>query len=294
MSQPFDPTLKALVEISPDDWPALLGLPPGPVTVEDADLATVLSSATDKVLHVRGDPEYVLHLDFQSGHDSAELPRRLRLYNGVLDHRHDCPVVSAAVLLHRGADSPQLTGRWERGFPGQEPISTLRYRVVRVWQLPPEQLLSGGLGLLALAPISDVPQAQVPDVIARMKRRLDRRPRPRRARDVWAAAYVLLGLAYSEEFADRLYREVLGMEQSATYRAIVAKGEAKGVIQEARKILLRVGARYLGRPDRTVMAAVDAIADVEQLEHLVERAPEAANWQELLGVSVRRRRRSEP
>ena len=29
-------------------------------------------------------PEYLVHFDFQSGHDSSMLPRRLRLYNGVL------------------------------------------------------------------------------------------------------------------------------------------------------------------------------------------------------------------
>jgi hypothetical protein len=71
-------------------------------------------------MRVHADPEYLLNLDFQSGHDSAVLPRRLRMYNGVLDFRHDRLVVSAAVVLRPEADSPQLTGFAERGFPGQE------------------------------------------------------------------------------------------------------------------------------------------------------------------------------
>jgi len=76
------------------------------------------------------------------------LPRRLRLYNGVLDYRHDRLVLSVAVLLRPEADSPQLTGSFERRFPGQEPLTLLRYRVIRVWQLPVDRLLAGGVGTL--------------------------------------------------------------------------------------------------------------------------------------------------
>jgi predicted transposase YdaD len=156
MEKLYDPTLKALVETAPADWLALLHLPPAPVTVIDADIAAVLAGAADKVLRVQADPEYLLHLDFQAGHDSARLPRRLRLYNTVLEDRHDLPIRSVAVLLQAGADSPQLTGTLERAFPGEAPYSIFRYAVVRVWLLSVQQLLEGGLGTLALAPIGDV------------------------------------------------------------------------------------------------------------------------------------------
>jgi hypothetical protein len=107
MNPSYDPTLKTLVEASPADWLPLLGLPRKRVTVENTDLATVVSGAVDKVLRVHAQPEYLLHLDFQSGHDSAMLPPRLRLYNSVLDYRHDRPVLSVAVVLRPEADSPQ-------------------------------------------------------------------------------------------------------------------------------------------------------------------------------------------
>lgn len=132
MSPSYDPTLKTLVEASPADWLPLLGLPRKRVTVEDTDLATVVSGAVDKVLRVHAQPEYLVHFDFQSGHDSAMLPRRLRLYYGVLDYRHDRMVLSVAVVLRPEADSSQLTGSFERGFAGQEPIALLRYRVIGV------------------------------------------------------------------------------------------------------------------------------------------------------------------
>jgi hypothetical protein len=52
MTVSFDPTLKALVETAPEDWLTLLGFPPAPVAVLDADIATVITGAADKVLRV--------------------------------------------------------------------------------------------------------------------------------------------------------------------------------------------------------------------------------------------------
>ena len=106
-TKPYDPTLKALVEIEPEAWPALLGRPTGPTAVIDADIATV-SGAADKVLRVSAEPPYLLHLEFVSGHDAPALPRKLHVRNALLEDRHDLPVRSGVVLLRPEADSPQL------------------------------------------------------------------------------------------------------------------------------------------------------------------------------------------
>jgi hypothetical protein len=285
MNPSYDPTLKTLVEASPADWLPLLGLPRKRVTVEDTDLATVVSGAVDKVLRVHAQPEYLLHFDFQSGHDSAMLPPRLRLYNSVLDYRHDRLVLSVAVVLRPEADSPQLTGTLQRALPGQEPIALLRYRVLRVWHLPVDQLLAGGVGTLPLAPVSDVPQSRVPDVIGRMKERLSQE-RPRRAGDLWAATFVLLGLRYSEPFANLLFQEVLGMEESVTYQAIVRKGR----LAEARQILFRLGEKRFGSADEATATALNAIDDVRKLDALIDRFLDVGSWQELLQPKRRHRR----
>jgi hypothetical protein len=281
----YDPALKTLVEASPADWLPLLGLPRKRVTVEDTDLATVVSGAVDKVLRVHAQPEYLLHFDFQSGHDSAMLPPRLRLYNSVLDYRHDRPVVSVAVLLRPEADSPQLTGLFERRFPDQEPIALLRYRVLRVCQLPVEQLLAGGVGTLPLAPVSDVPQSRVPGIIHRMKERLGQE-QPRRAGDLWAATLVLLGLRYSKTFARLLFREVIGMKESVTYQMIVDEGR----LSHAHQILFRLGEKRFGPPDEATTVALNAIGGVRKLDKLIDRILEVDSWQELLSPARRRRR----
>src|SRR5947208_13325542 len=135
MPGPLDDTLKHLTELSHPVWVVRGGWPAAATTVIDADIAT-LTGASDKVIRVAGPPDWLLAVDFQAGHDTlAKLPDLL-LYNSALFKRHRLPVRSLLVLLHRGADSPQLTGWYERGFPGEPFDVALRYRCLRVWQVP--------------------------------------------------------------------------------------------------------------------------------------------------------------
>src|SRR5262245_42459080 len=105
----LDDTLKHLTEISPRDWVVRGGWAPAAATVIDADIATI-SGAADKVIRVAGPPDWLLAIDFQAGHDSAAKLPDLLLYNSALYRRHGLLVRSLLVVLHRGADSPQLTG----------------------------------------------------------------------------------------------------------------------------------------------------------------------------------------
>lgn len=287
-AQPYDPTLKALVETEPESWPALFGRPTGPTAVIDADIATV-SGAADKVLRVSADPPYLLHVEFVAGHDAAALPRKLHVRNGLLEDRHEIGVRSGAVLLRPEADSPQLTGVYERGFPGEEAYLTFRYQVVRVWRLPPEPLLTGGLALLPLAPISAVTEAELPGIIQRMERRLSGRRR-RQTPVVWAAAYLLLGLRYSPALAEKLFRGVVSMRESSTYQAILEEGRGEGAVAEAKKVLRLLGDDAFGAPDARTAAALERINDLAQLEELLKRLRSAQDWRELLGRPTPRRR----
>jgi predicted transposase YdaD len=286
--KPFDPTLKTLVEIGPADWTVFAGEPAAPTRVIDADIAAI-SGAADKVLRVETKPPYILHLEFVAGHDAAELPTALNKRNILLDDRHGLPVRTVVVLLRPSADSPVLTGLRQRGFPGESPYNVFGYRVIRVWQVPPTALLIGGLATLPLAPISAVTESELPGIIEEMERRLRRDVR-RLAGQLWAATYVLLGLRHSPAAAQILLRGVHSMKESATYQAIVQegrqeglqKGLATGAVQEARKLLIRLGSKQLGRPSARTRAALDKIADLERLEALIDRLDSAESWHALL------------
>jgi predicted transposase YdaD len=283
MDRSFDPTLKTLAEVSPSDWLSLTKR--RRVTIEDSDVGTLVSGATDKLFRVHDNPEYLLHLDFEAGHFHSDLPLRLRLYNSVFEYRHQRVVLSVPVLLRPEADSPQWNGLLQRGLPGEAPLSTLRYEVIRVWDLPVEQLLAGGIGTLALAPISKIAQSEVRGVIRSIKGRLSGPKAPRRAADVWAATYVLLGLRYSDEFAHALFEEVLGMEESATYQAIVRRSKA----EEARHMLFLQGETKFGPADPETRGVIEGISDLPRLEELGVRLLSATSWQELLAPPHRPR-----
>jgi hypothetical protein len=280
MPGPIDDTLKHLTELAPQDWVVQGGWPAAPAHLIDADIATI-AGATDKVIRVGGRPNWLLAVDFQTGHDTlAKLPDLL-LYNSALFKRHGLRVRSLLVLLHRGADSPQLTGLYERGFPGEPFDAALRYRVLRVWEVPSEQWLSGGLGLVPLAPLGDVRQQDLPSVIARMKQRLEREAPPGQAADLWSATYILMGMRYEEALVKSLLQGVLTMKESVTYQAIIAEGKA----EEARNMIFLQGRDKFGEPSAEAEAALNALSDVRQLEQLGVRLLRVSSWEELLGLN---------
>lgn len=304
-ARPYDPALKALVETEPESWPAFLRHPTGPTRVIDADIATV-SGAADKVLRVDADAPYLLHIEFVAGHDAAVLPRKLVVRNALLADRHELPVRSDVLLLRPAANSPQLTGQYQEGIPGEEPYLIFRYQVVRVWELPPELLLSGGLPLLPFSLISAVTAADLPGIIKRIERRLSDRRARAQAERVWAAAYIMLGLRFSAELAAELFRGVVSVKESSTYQAILAEGVAvgeerglaRGKVAEAKRILRLQGDAAFGPPDQRTAALIEQLEDLARLEKMLARLPNAGGWQDLLGRPAtgprNRRRRPSP
>src|SRR5436309_15338635 len=111
----FDATLKDMFEESPAAWPALVGRPARDVAVIDADVSTV-TGAADKVLHIRDEPPWIHHVEFQAGPD-ATVPRRTNVYNAVLEDRHGLPVGSSVVLPRRESNLAVMYGRYERRLP---------------------------------------------------------------------------------------------------------------------------------------------------------------------------------
>jgi hypothetical protein len=284
MPGPIDDALKQLTELSPQDWVVRGGWSAAPATLIDADIATI-SGAADKVIRVAGTPDWLLAVDFQAGHDTlAKLPDLL-LYNSALFRRHGLLVRSLLVLLHRRADSPRLTGLYERGFPGELSDVTLSYRTVRVWEVPAGQWLTGGLGLVPLAPLGAVRQADLRAVVGQMKERFDSEA-PGRAAELWSATYILMGLRYQEPLIQTLLRGVVAMEESVTYQAILRKGRAA----EARRMLFLMGRTRFGEPSAKVVSALDALSDISQLEELGIRLLQAGSWEELLRVNGTARR----
>jgi hypothetical protein len=90
------------------------------------------------------------------------------------------------------------------------------------------------------------------------------------------------------------------MRESDTYMAIIEEGIEKGIamgiekgvgmgiekgrLEEARKMILRIGHKRLGPPEEAVKSDLAGISSSERLELLLERVIEVASWRELLAT----------
>lgn len=82
-------------------------------------------------------------------------------------------------------------------------------KLIRVWELPVEAILSGGLGTLPLAPIAAVERPRLPDVYRRIAAPLAQESKKQRADELWLATYILSRLRYPPDESGAIMRGVL-------------------------------------------------------------------------------------
>jgi predicted transposase YdaD len=272
-----------LIESDPVGWLTWLGLPvDGPVRPLDSEVSTALAEV-DKVLRVDGALPWLAHLEVQTGRD-PELPSRLLQYHALLRHRDKIPVESTVVLLRRGADGPELSGRLDQVGVTGNPTIMFWFRVVRIWEQPVDALLNGGLGVLPLAPIAAVAQSELPAIIRRLDERFEREASPNMVGELWAATDLLLGLRYDKNLAQQLLRGVRGMRESSTYQAILEEGREEGEVRGARRVVLALGTNKFGAPDAATVATLERLNDPDVLERLAISVHLTSPWQELLAT----------
>jgi predicted transposase YdaD len=284
----FDITTKFLIETYAADWLALArvrtrGLR---VRVVDADLSTI-SSTPDKLIRLgTGRRGSAVHVEFQSARD-AELDERVLGYNVLARRRHRVPVRSVVFLLRPDAGPSSVRGSVRWNDEAGSPLS-FGYDLIRVWELPAEQLLAGGIGTLALAPIAAVNRSAVRGVINQMRDRLDGEVSPPQAAEVLHASRVLAGLRYNLAQVQSLFRGVQQMRESSYYQGIVAEGRVEGLVEGRvegeRDLLVRQGTHKFGRPPAGALARLRAVSEVAELERLGVALLDADSWDEWLPV----------
>jgi predicted transposase YdaD len=277
VAKPFDATLKDLVEKYPGDWLVPMGLSAiGPVTVIDADLSTITTQA-DKIIRVDDPEPWLMHLDLQAGYD-PHLDRRSLKYNVLAHDRHELPVHTVIVLLRPQANAPNLTGIYRYRPPHSKSEVQFLYQIIRLWELPVEAIMAGGLGTLPLAPLCKVGEAELPIVISRMEQRIRAEAPAAELPALWTSTYILMGLRYPPEVAAHLLRGVRDMKESSTYQAILDEGS----MTEARRLLLLQGTERFGPPDARTRRAIERARSIGRLEKLMLRLLTVSSWQELL------------
>ena len=153
----------------------------------------------------------------------------------MLGEKYKVPVWTVIVLLRPAADGTDLTGVFEKSFPGRGPSLVFRYDVIRIWLEPPEKFLTAGLSVLPLAPVSNVAPDQLEAVVTAVAQRLKREADPELMTTLWSATTVLIGLRHKRERIEPMIEGVRdmilgirGIEESWVYQDILAKGKAEG------------------------------------------------------------------
>ncbi len=190
----LDVSTKELVWDGPAGWlERFTSGPSGPVEVIDSDITTLTASA-DKVLRVGGSEPYLVDLGPHSYHDT-NLTRTLWFRQVALDYRHDLPVLTVLILLCKEANSPNLTGSYERTLPDGWSTKRYKYRVVRLRQEDPEVYLTAPVNLVPLAPLTNVTESEkaLRGLVHRMAERINAEPQPRAAK-LWTATFLLMGV----------------------------------------------------------------------------------------------------
>jgi hypothetical protein len=277
--KPFDASTKFLVELAPEDWIAFLRLPQGQTDLVEADLSTI-TAAGDKIVRVEtADGSYGVHFEFQAGPD-PEFVERLWQYNVLYTGKFKLPIRSVAFLLRTFDGHRRISGRFVQQDTEGELIHDFRHRVLRVWQMPPEAFLTGGLALLPLAAVARVPKREIASTVKEIERRLKSEALPSQGELLRTATFVLLGLKYDKIFVEKMMSKNV-LELSSTYQALLHEGRMAGNLEEARKMLLRVGQRRLGEADAETKAFLESITSVETLESFADRLWDIESWAEL-------------
>ena len=281
VAKTFDTNLKDLFAEYTADLAAMLGLDE-PVRLLGTNL--VANVDTDMVLGIGEPLRGVLDLNFQVCWDRETL-LRVFTYNLLLYREHGVPVHSVVILL-RSRDNDL---RLEQGvqyaiWPDR---GSMRFvpEVVRIWEKPVEELLTGGLGLLALAPLgqlaSGVTREQaLPEIIRRIHDRLAAEATPERADQLWNWMYELTGLHLTEEQVSPHFRRYEVIRQSLTWQATMERGEVRAL----QRTLLRLGTTKFGPPDESTRALLTNQTDLERLDRMIDSVSVVTTWQEVLAT----------
>ncbi len=199
--------------------------------------------------------EFVLHLEFQTKVDPdiffRMLDYRVRVYRRFPNKR----MRQVVIYLKRSESELVRQNTFVIDRTRHE------FEVVRLWEIPTEQLLDSP-GLLPLAALS-----QTEDRVGTLRevvRRIDTIPNRLQKSDVAASTAIMAGLVLEKGVIRRLLREEI-MRESVIYQEIKAEGRQ----EEGATLVLRLLNRRLGEIPPSLQTQIRALP-IEQLEELGE------------------------
>jgi predicted transposase YdaD len=275
MPKQFDATLKDLICSHPEDWLRQFGVPiTEPPEIVSADLSAV-TAAADTLIRVGN---LVVHIDVESGPDDS-LAERMLLYNVLARHHTKLRVRTIAVLLRSNAQRASLTDQM------RDDDLSFRFQIVRVWELPADDLLKAGVGLLPLAVLGKPPagttrEQALPTLVDRIAERVEKEAKPD-FKKLMTATFILASMHIESNLAREVIDRVLNLKDTPGYQYILKEG----AVDFAREMILEQGQALIGEPTEKQAAKLQAIQDLERLRRIARKVLTAKSWDSLLRVS---------
>jgi hypothetical protein len=230
----------------------------------------------DGVLWVweRGQPEpdvYILEIaTYPDARVPSQVVRDAAL--GFLE-RNILPEVLVVFLHEKGnvpaAESIELRSR--KGFT----TLSLRWRAIKLWEIPAEDLLAmGDIGLLPWVPLAKFPGSPE-SIVRRCRARIDHHASSPDRDDLLAASQFLLPLRYDKEPVLGKLRKLLGgreaMIESPLYREVVEEAKREGATEAMQQDILDLLEVRFGPQSKDLEIELKAIA-FDQLRELLRFA----------------------
>jgi hypothetical protein len=186
--------------------------------------------------------------------------------------------VTIAVLLRPNAQRANLTNRVE--YHGL----SFRFEIVKVWELPAEQFLQGGVSLMPLAvlgrPAGGLTRSQA--LPAQIQTLIDRAQEEAEDElgELLTATVILASIHHEPAAAREVIRHVLNMRELPGYKFILNEG----AIYHGHDLILKLGRQQLGDPTEKQVAKLKSIEDLERLDRMVFKVHATKSWDALLRV----------
>ncbi len=221
--------------------------------------------------------EIILHLEFQRGQDD-EMARRMWAYNSTMDIVMGKPVYS--VLIYLVAMPNLVESPYKREIPGQDFGHHFTFRVIKLWEVPPEVLKQTAFeSLLPLLPLTQAGKSHetIDDMITELV--------ARNRADLLTLGYNFAGLVLTDEIDKQWLRERFSkvqdiIEGSWVYQETIEKGLEKGreegreegrqqALQTVQQTAIRIVAARFPELEQLAKAIIVTISDLNQLQTLI-------------------------
>ena len=178
------------------------------------------------------DQKFILHIEFQSSHDSKMPERMLSYYVRIMD-KYDLPVYPVVIYLNPKDAGRAIENSYTSRVRSRQVIA-FSYEVIRIWDIEVAYIFDNHLyGLYPFTPLAK--GAKLNECIEKVDRAVKDKYLDS---DTYMCMRVIAELKYSKEVIENMLDDLL--EKSEIYRELIEKGEKKGMEKGMEKSIISV------------------------------------------------------